>query len=412
MDSFKDRLAHAWSVFRGRDGYASSWTLGYSSSDRPDRLHYVSGADGTIVAPIYSRIANDVASINIYHARINQNGSFEEIIDDNLNRCLTIEANIDQSSRAFILDAAMSLFDEGCIAIVAVDTDVNTQDSLSFDVRSLRVARIVEWFPEKVRVRAYNDRTGQYEEIIVDKKTTAIIENPFYAIMNEPNGMVKRLINKLRLLDITDNKNSSGKIDLLVQLPYVVKSKMKQDLAEERRRAIEDQLENSKYGVAYIDSTEHVTQLNRAVENKLFEQIQYYTTMVYNQLGLTEAVFNGTADESTMLNYYNRTVEPVIAAICDGMKRAFLTKTAITQGQSIIYIRSPFKLVPTNNLADIVDKFTRNEILSSNEVRAIIGYKPSEDPRADELRNKNIAAAKDQLPVKSPTADEKLKEEN
>lgn len=412
MDSFKDRLAHAWSVFRGRDGYASSWTLGYSSSDRPDRLHYVSGADGTIVAPIYSRIANDVASINIYHARINQNGSFEEIIDDNLNRCLTIEANIDQSSRAFILDAAMSLFDEGCIAIVAVDTDVNTQDSLSFDVRSLRVARIVEWFPEKVRVRVYNDRTGQYEEIIVDKKTTAIIENPFYAIMNEPNGMVKRLINKLRLLDITDNKNSSGKIDLLVQLPYVVKSKMKQDLAEERRRAIEDQLENSKYGVAYIDSTEHVTQLNRAVENKLFEQIQYYTTMVYNQLGLTEAVFNGTADESTMLNYYNRTVEPVIAAICDGMKRAFLTKTAITQGQSIIYIRSPFKLVPTNNLADIVDKFTRNEILSSNEVRAIIGYKPSEDPRADELRNKNIAAAKDQLPVKSPTADEKLKEEN
>lgn len=412
MDSLKDRLVHAWNIFRGREEYASSWTLGYSSSGKPDRVRYVSGVDSTIVAPIYNRIAMDVAAINVCHARINQNGSFKESMDSDLNRCLTLEANIDQSSRAFLQDAAMSLFDEGCIAIVVTHSDQDTQNSRAFNVKAMRVGKIVEWFPAHVRVRIYNDSSGQYEERIVCKRTTAIIENPFYAMMNEPNGTLKRLINKLRLLDITDDKQNSGKIDLIVQLPYVIKSKIKEDQAEKRRQAIEDQLMNSKYGIAYTDATEHVTQLNRAVENNLFEQVQYLTTSVYNQLGLTEAVFNGTADEQTMLNYYNRSVEPVIAAICDGMKRAFLTRTAISQGQSIIYLREPFKLVPVNNLADIVDKFTRNEVLSSNEVRAIIGYKPSDDPRADELRNKNIAASKDQLPTDGPKADEQLKEEN
>lgn len=411
--NFLKRLSHAWNAFLRKDDHTSG--VGYGNSmyyARPDKIRYLHGIDRSMISSIYTRIAMDVATINIYHARVNQNGSFEEVLHTGLNTCLTLEANLDQSSRAFIQDVVMSLFEDGSVAIVPVDATENIFQTREFDVKTLRAGKILEWFPQHVRVNLYNDRTGNFEEIILPKRNIAIVENPLYAIMNEPNSMVQRLIRKLNLLDVADDRINSNKLDLIIQLPYTTKTEIAKNHAENRRKLVEDQLVNSPYGIAYIDGTEHITQLNRAVENNLLKEVEYLTGMVFNQLGLTQAVFDGTADEQAMLNYYNRTVEPVMGAICDAMKRAFLTKTAITQGQSIVYIRSPFKLVPVNNLADIVDKFTRNEILSSNEVRAIIGYKPVDDPRADELRNKNISASKDQLRESGPTAAETIKEEN
>ena len=389
-ESFGTRLQHAWNVFTNRDPIRPTYDAGMSYSNRPDRVQLRYGNERSIIASIYNRIAIDVAAIMIQHVRIDQNGRFLEAVKSGLNECLTLAANKDQTGRAFILDVVMSMFDEGCVAIVPVDTTVDPTITGGYDINSLRTAKVIEWFPNDVRLKLYNDRTGQKEEITMPKSTVAIIENPLYSVMNEPNSTLKRLIHKLNLLDAIDKQSGSGKLDLIIQLPYVVKSQTRKDQADQRRKEIEMQLAGSKYGIAYIDGTEKVTQLNRPAENNLMAQIQYLTSMLYSQLGMTEEVFNGTADEKTMINYYNRTVEPVIAAIADGMKRSFITKTARTQGQTIMYFRDPFKLVPVNELADIADKFTRNEILSSNEVRAIIGYKPSNDPAADELRNKNL----------------------
>ena len=389
-ESLGTRLQHAWNAFKNKDTNASTYDAGMSYGNRPDRVKLRPGNERSIIASIYNRIAIDVAAIQIQHVKIDQNGRYLEALKTGFNECLTLAANKDQTNRAFIQDVVMSMFDEGCVAIVPVDTTIDPKITGGYDINSLRTAKVIEWFPDQVRVRLYNDRTGQKEEIVVPKSTVAIIENPLYSVMNEPNSTLKRLIHKLNLLDAIDKQSGSGKLDLLIQLPYVVKSQTRKDQAESRRKDIEMQLAGSKYGIAYIDGTEKVTQLNRPAENNLMAQIQYLTSMLYSQLGMTEEVFNGTADEKTMINYYNRTVEPIIAAIADGMKRSFLTKTARTQGHTIMYFRDPFKLVPVNELADIADKFTRNEILSSNEIRAIIGYKPSSDPAADELRNKNL----------------------
>ena len=393
-EPFTSRLQHAWNAFRGNDSTTNYSDLGMSYSTRPDRVRLRIGNERSIISSIYNRIAIDVAAIMIQHARIDQNGRFIEAIPSGLNNCLTLEANKDQTGRAFIQDIVMSMFDEGCVAIVPVDTTLDPTISGGYDINSIRTAKILEWFPNHVRVRLYNDRTGLKEDITLPKSTVAIVENPLYSVMNEPNSTLKRLIHKLNLLDAIDEQSSSGKLDLIIQLPYVVKTPARKQQADERRKDIEMQLKGSKYGIAYIDGTEKVTQLNRPAENNLMKQIEYLTSMLYSQLGMTTTIFDGTADEKTMLNYYNRTVEPIISAIADEMKRSFLTKTGRSQGQTIMFFRDPFKLVPVNELADIADKFTRNEILSSNEVRAIIGYKPSSDPGADELRNKNLNPAK------------------
>jgi len=381
-----DRLAHAWNAFMGRDPTVRHE---YGSSTRPDRkrLHY--GNERSMVSAIYNRIAIDVASIKIEHARLDENGRYKEPINSNLNSCFNLAANVDQTGRAFIQDVAMTMMDEGVVAIVPVECDYNP-NARSFDPIELRCGRILEWFPTEVRVDLYNEKTGKREELILKKDFVAIVENPLYAVMNQYNSTLQRLIRKLNLLDSIDELSASGKLDLIIQLPYMTKTPAKQALAEQRRRAIEDQLANSKYGIAYIDGTEHITQLNRAIENKLLEQVQMYKDMLYNQLGMGEAVFNGTANETEMLNYHNRTIEPMISAIVDAMRWKFLTPTARTQGQSIVFFRDAFRLVPVNQMADIADKFTRNEILSSNEVRQIIGFKPSTQEGADELRNKNI----------------------
>ena len=381
-----DRLSHAWNAFMGRDPTVRHE---YGSATRPDRkrLHY--GNERSMVSAIYNRIAIDVASIKIEHARLDENGRYKEPINSNLNSCFNLAANVDQTGRAFIQDVAMTMMDEGVVAIVPVECDYNP-NTRSFDPIELRCGRILEWFPTEVRVELYNEKTGKREELILKKDFVAIVENPLYAVMNQYNSTLQRLIRKLNLLDSIDELSASGKLDLIIQLPYITKTPAKQALAEQRRRAIEDQLANSKYGIAYIDGTEHITQLNRAIENKLLEQVQMYKDMLYNQLGMGEAVFNGTADEAEMLNYHNRTVEPMVSAIVDAMRWKFLTPTARTQGQSIVFFRDAFRLVPVNQMADIADKFTRNEILSSNEVRQIIGFKPSNQEGADELRNKNI----------------------
>ena len=381
-----DRLSHAWNAFMGRDPTVRHE---YGSSARPDRkrLHY--GNERSMVSAIYNRIAIDVASIKIEHARLDENGRYKEPINSNLNSCFNLAANVDQTGRAFIQDVAMTMMDEGVVAIVPVECDYDP-NTRSFDPIELRCGRILEWFPTEVRVELYNEKTGKREELILKKDFVAIVENPLYTVMNQYNSTLQRLIRKLNLLDSIDELSASGKLDLIIQLPYITKTPAKQALAEQRRRAIEDQLANSKYGIAYIDGTEHITQLNRAIENKLLEQVQMYKDMVYNQLGMGEAVFNGTADEAEMLNYHNRTVEPMVSAIVDAMRWKFLTPTARTQGQSIVFFRDAFRLVPVNQMADIADKFTRNEILSSNEVRQIIGFKPSNQEGADELRNKNI----------------------
>ena len=363
---------------------------GMSYTYRPDRVRFSRGNERSIVTAVYNKIAVDVAAIDIKHCRLDDNGRYVKDIDSGLNTCLTLEANIDQDNRAFRQDVVMSLFDEGAVALVPVDTTTDPTMSNSFDILSMRTGKIVEWFPRSVKVEVYDDRIGRKEQIILPKKSVAIVENPFYSVMNEPNSTLKRLIRKLNLLDAIDEQSGSGKLDLIIQLPYVVKGETRQKQAEQRKDRIVDQLKGP-YGIAYIDATEKITQLNRPVENNLMKQVEYLTNMLYGQLGMTPSVLDGTADEQTMLNYNNRTIEPIIAAITGAMKRSFLSKTARTQGQTIMYFRDPFKLVPINNIAEIADKFTRNEILTSNEVRQIIGFKPSDDPKADKLVNSNIS---------------------
>ena len=388
--AFTDRLQHAWNAFLNRDPTYEFRDHGMISTYKPDRVRFTRGNERSIVTSVYNRIALDVSSIDINHAKLDENGRFKEIIQSGLNECLTLNANIDQTGKAFLQDVVMSMMDEGCVAIVPVDTTTNPTITGSFDINSMRTGQVIEWRPEFVKVRLYNDKTGQKEDILLPKKSVAIIENPLYAVINEPNSTMQRLIRKLNLLDAIDEQSGSGKLDLIIQLPYVIKSEARRQQAENRRKAIEMQLSGSKYGIAYTDGTEKITQLNRPVENNLMKQIEYLTSMLYSQLGITQSVLDGTADERTMLNYYNRTIEPIISAIVDEMKRKFLTKTARTQNQSIVYFRNPFKLVPINELAEISDKFTRNEIATSNEIRQIIGWKPSDDPGADELRNKNL----------------------
>ena len=385
------RLKHAWNAFMNKDPTPSR-PLGISYSSRPDRPRFTRGNERSIVTAVFNRIALDVAAIDIQHVRLDDNGRYLSQIDSGLNNCLTLEANIDQTSRAFMQDIVMSMLDEGCVAIVPVDTSISPKVSNSYDILTMRTAKILEWYPEYIKVYMYNDKCGQKEEIILPKSMVAIIENPLYAVVNEPNSTMQRLIRKLALLDVVDEQTSSGKLDLIIQLPYVVKTESRREMAERRRKDIEDQLASSKYGIAWTDGTEHITQLNRAIENNLMSQIEYLTNLFFSQLGITQTILDGTADEKTMLNYNNRTIEPIISAIADEMKRKFLTKTARSQKQSIEFFRDPFKLVPVNDIAEIADKFTRNEIMTSNEFRQIVGMKPSDDPGADELRNKNLSA--------------------
>lgn len=397
MASPLERLKTAWNVFLEREkdpSYEYRYIEGPSSYYRPDRPRLTRGNERSIVTSVYNRIAMDAAAIDIFHVRLDENKRFVEEIKSGLNNCLTTEANIDQTGRAFIQDAVLSMMDEGCIAIVPVDTTINPEVTGSYDINSMRVGKIVEWRPRHVKIELYNDRKGVKEEVVMPKEAVAIIENPLYAVINEPNSTMQRLIRKINLLDIIDEQSSSGKLDLIIQLPYVIKTEQRRQQAESRRKDIENQLAGSKYGIAYTDGTEHITQLNRPVENNLQSQVEYLTSMLYSQLGITKEILDGTANEQTMLNYYNRTIEPVLSAITDEMKRKFLTKTARSQRQSIEFYRDPFKLVPTSQLAELADKFTRNEIMSSNEVRAIIAMKPSDDPRADELRNSNLSAPK------------------
>lgn len=383
------RLKHAYNAFMNRD--PTYTPTGSSYSIRPDRPRLSRGNERSIVTSVFNRIALDVASIDIKHCRLDENGRYVEDIDSGLNNCLDLEANLDQTGRAFIQDVVMSMLDEGCVAIVPVDTTLNPKITNSYDILSMRTGKILDWYPAHVRVRLYNDQTGDKEDILLPKSQVAIIENPLYAVINEHNSTMQRLIRKLSLLDVTDEQTASGKLDLIIQLPYVVKTDARREQANRRRKEIEEQLTGSKYGIAYTDGTEKVTQLNRSLENNLLKQIEYLTEMMYSQLGITQEVLNGTADEKTMLNYNNRTVEPIVSAIVDEMKRKFLTKTARSQRQTITFFRDQFRLVPVNDIAEIADKFTRNEIMTSNEIRQIVGMKPSDDPKADELINSNIS---------------------
>lgn len=406
--TFGSRLKTAWNAFLNRDPTDDFQNVGISYSYRPDRPRFTRGNEKSIVTSVYNRIALDASAISIQHVRLDENGRFLETIDSGLNNCLTLEANIDQTGRAFIQDVVMSMFDEGCVAIVPVDTTDNPEMTGSYDINSMRTGKILEWHPRHVKVRVYNDRTGQKEDILLPKDVVAIIENPLYAVINEPNSTMQRLIRKLNLLDVVDEQSSSGKLDLIIQLPYVIKTETRRQQAEKRRRDIEDQLAGSKYGIAYTDGTERITQLNRSVENNLLKQIEYLTNMVYSQLGIATTILDGTADDKTMLNYNNRTIEPIVSAIADAMKRTFLTKTARSQRQSIEFFQDPFKLVPVADLAEIADKFTRNEIMTSNEIRQIVGMKPSKDPKADELRNKNLSEPKEN---NTPVDSEKIVDE-
>lgn len=393
--SFLDRLQHGWNAFGNRDPTLGYPDVGGGYSYRPDRVRLTRGNDRSIVTSILNRISLDVAAIDIKHCYLDENDRYVSDAPSKLNQCLTVEANIDQAARAFRQDIVLSMFDEGHVAVVPIDTTSDIRTG-AFDIETMRTGKIIEWYPRHVKVRVYNDRTGQKEEIIFPKKSIAIIENPLYSVMNEPNSTLQRLIRKLALLDITDEQTASGKLDLIIQLPYIVKSEARKAQAETRRKEIEEQLTGSKYGVAYTDGTEHITQLNRSLENNLLKQIESLTAMLYSQLGITATIMDGTADEKTMLNYNNRTIEPIVSAIVDEFKRKFLTKTGRTQGQSIRAFYDPFKLVPVANIADIADKFTRNEILSSNELRQIIGFKPADDPRADELINSNLNHPEDE----------------
>lgn len=410
--SFGSRLKHAWNAFTGNI-QMNYRDLGMSYSYRADRPRMSRGNERSIVTSVYNRIALDVAALNVQHVRLDENGRFLSVIDDGLNNCLTLEANVDQTARSFIQDVVISMFDEGSVAIVPVDTTTDPNVSGSYDIQSLRVGQILDWYPQYIRTRVYNEQTGRKEDIVVPKSAVAIIENPLYAVINEPNSTMQRLIRKLNLLDVIDEQSGSGKLDLIIQLPYVIKTEARRQQAENRRKDIESQLSGSKYGIAYTDGTEHITQLNRSVNNNLMSQIEYLTSMLYSQLGITQSILDGTADEKTMLNYNNRTIEPIISAIVDEMKRKFLTKTARSQRQSILFFRDPFKLVPVNEIAEIADKFTRNEIMTSNEIRQVVGMKPSDDPRADELRNKNLSepSGSDQQSEEAPiTTDNSVEE--
>ena len=410
--SFGSRLKHAWNAFTGNI-QMNYRDLGMSYSYRADRPRMSRGNERSIVTSVYNRIALDVAALNVQHVRLDENGRFLSVIDDGLNNCLTLEANVDQTARSFIQDVVISMFDEGSVAIVPVDTTTDPNVSGSYDIQSLRVGQILDWYPQYIRTRVYNEQTGRKEDIVVPKSAVAIIENPLYAVINEPNSTMQRLIRKLNLLDVIDEQSGSGKLDLIIQLPYVIKTEARRQQAENRRKDIESQLSGSKYGIAYTDGTEHITQLNRSVNNNLMSQIEYLTSMLYSQLGITQSILDGTADEKTMLNYNNRTIEPIISAIVDEMKRKFLTKTARSQRQSISFFRDPFKLVPVNEIAEIADKFTRNEIMTSNEIRQVVGMKPSDDPRADELRNKNLSepSGSDQQSEEAPiTIDNSVEE--
>lgn len=393
--SFGSRLKHAWNVFRSRDPTAEFRDTGASYYNRPDRPRFTRGNERSITTSVLNRIALDASAIDILHVRLDKNGRFLEEINSGLNNCLKLSANTDQTGRAFKQDVVMSMLDEGCVAIVPTDTTMNPKATDSYDIETMRVGKIIQWRPQHVQVRLYNEQTGKKEELWLPKKMVAIVENPLYAVMNEPNSTMQRLIHKLGLLDITDEQTASGKLDLIIQLPYVIKTDARRQQAENRRKDIEMQLAGSKYGIAYTDGTEKITQLNRSLENNLMKQVEYLTNQLYSQLGITQTILDGTADEKTMLNYYSRTIEPIVSAIADEMKRKFLTKTARTQNQSIEFFRNPFKLVPVNDIAEIADKFTRNEIMTSNEIRQIVGMKPSDDPKADELRNSNIAETKE-----------------
>lgn len=394
--SFRDRVRHAWNIFTSReDPFYIRQYVGSGRSYRPDRPILTRGNERSIITSVYNRIALDVASISVQHVRLDENGRFTSVLDTPLNHCLTLEANIDQTGRAFFQDVVMSMLDEGCVAIVPVDTDIDPDEG-SFKIETMRTGEVLEWYPKHVKVRVYNDRTGEKENVIVPKSAVAIVENPFYAVMNAPNSTLQRLIRKLNILDAIDEQSGSGKLNLIIQLPYVIKTEARRQQAENRRKDIEEQLAGSKYGVAYTDGTEHVVQLNRPVDNNLMSQIEYLTSMLYSQLGLTQSIMDGSADDKTMLNYMSRIIEPILSAIVDEMKRKFLTKTARSQRQSILFFRDPFKLVPVNEIAEIADKMTRNEIMTSNEIRQKIGMTPSKDPKADELRNSNLSAPKEE----------------
>lgn len=418
--SIGSRLKHAWNAFLNKDPTNFYKDIGSSHSYRPDRPRLTRGNERSIVTSVYNRIALDAAAINVQHVRLDENNRFLSVIESGLNGCLTLEANVDQTGRAFLQDAVMSMLDEGSVAIVPVDTTFNPEVTNSYDINSMRTGKILDWHPNHVRIRVYNEKTGIKEDIELPKRMVAIVENPLYAVINEPNSTMQRLVRKLNLLDVVDEQSSSGKLDLIIQLPYVIKTEARRQQAENRRKDIENQLAGSKYGIAYTDGTERITQLNRSVENNLMKQIEYLTSMLYSQLGITQSILDGTADDKTMLNYYNRTIEPILSAIVDEMKRKFLTKTARSQLQSISFFRDPFKLVLVNEISEIADKFTRNEIMTSNEIRQIIGMKPSDNPKADELRNKNLNEPKDErvdssdeaVGEKIETAIIKSKEEN
>ena len=406
-EPFFTRLKHAWNAFiNNKDSTINYGVLGSSYYYRPDRQRFTGGNERTIVTSVYNRIALDVSAVEIKHVRIDENDRYKETINSGINACFNTEANIDQTGRAFIQDIVMSMLDEGCVAIVPIDTTTSPVNSNTYDILSMRTGKILQWYPNHVQVRVYNEKTGNKEDIILPKSSVGIIENPLYAVINEPNSTMQRLIRKLSLLDAVDEQSGSGKLDLIIQLPYTIETEARRKQAEMRRKEIEMQLTGSKYGIAYTDGTEHITQLNRPIENNLMKQIEYLTSMLYSQLGITQSILDGTADEKTMLNYYSRTIEPIISAIVDEMKRKFLTKTARSQGQSFLFFRDPFKLVPINDIANVADTFTRNEILSSNEIRQLIGIKPSSDPKADMLRNSNLNQADQEVVQEEETPTE------
>ena len=412
FSEFRSRVKNGWNAFiMNKDPTRNGYGIGTSYSYRPDRPRFSRGNERSIITAIFNRIALDVSSIDIRHCELDDNGRFKTIRNSGLNDCLTLEANLDQTGRAFIQDVVMSMLDEGCVAIVPVDTTLNPYDTSSFDILSLRTGKILEWYPAHVKVRVYNERTGNKEEIILPKKNVGIVENPLYAVINEPNSTMQRLAKKLALLDMVDDKNSSGKLDLIVQLPYIIKNQARREQAENRRKDIEMQLTGSKYGIAYTDGSEKITQLNRPVENNLQSQVEYLTNMVYSQLSFTQSILDGTADEKTMLNYTNRCIEPIISAIVDEMKRKFLSKTAQTRKQTIMFFRDPFKLVPVNDIAEIADKMTRNEIMTANEIRQVIGMKPADDPKADQLVNSNISQAKQDVQNQGKEVTDEILEE-
>ena len=400
-ESLTSRIVHAWNAFFNRDPTPSKWSEGHTYSYRPDRPRLTRGNERSIVNAIYNRIAVDVSDLTFKHCKTDDNGNYAQEVDSKLNRCLNVEANIDQSGRAFIQDAVMSMFDEGCVALIPTDTIGDPLKTGSYDILSLRTGKIIEWMPSAIKVRVYNEKIGEKQDIVVPKSMAAIIENPFYSVMNEPNSTMQRLIRKLNILDSIDEQTGAGKLDLIIQLPYIIKTDVRRKQAEERRKNIEMQLSSSKYGVAYTDGTERITQLNRPVENNIMKQVEYLTSMLFGQLSITQSILDGTADEKTMLNYNNRLVGVVASVLVEEMRRKFLTKTAISQRQSITFFSDPFKLVPLANIADLADKLTRNEILSSNDVRTKIGFKPSNDPRANELRNKNITQPEEKPAVEN-----------